>query len=423
MKKFLGVIAAAIILAAVGFAGYKYVLPRFTDGDSANSSSVYVMPVSNFNMDMMFVTNRYSGVIETQELVEVKSDSEKTISKTYVEAGDNVKKGDKLFEYDVEQIQVDLDQAKLDVEQAQTMVNSYNNQIASLEKEQRTATANQQLSLSNEIEALKLELKKANYEMDKKNKEIAKLERAVKNYIVTSPTDGKVQSVGGENATADGYIKIASNGDLRINAAVSEEHISEFAENDRILIRSRTDESLTWGGVVTSIDTSKPVNSANNMGTDAPTKYPVYIALDSTDGLMIGQHVTVELDFGFGQEEKEGLWIDEFYICDADTSPYVWCDNGNGELEKRTIQLGGHDDDMMQYQITSGLTETDLIAFPDDTLTEGMPTTTEFVFDEDDGAIIDENMTGGEDVTLTDEGTAGGVAISEDGVQKEEVVG
>ena len=43
-------------------------------------------------------------------------------------------------------------------------------------------------------------------------------------------------------------------------------------------------------------------------GTTA-TKYPFYISLDSTDGLMLGQHVYVEADYGQG-DVKEGLWLD-----------------------------------------------------------------------------------------------------------------
>ena len=46
---------------------------------------------------------------------------------------------------------------------------------------------------------------------------------------------------------------------------------------------------------------------------------------------MLGQHVYVEADYG-QSEEKAGIWLDESFICDADTdNPYVWVDDGTGE--------------------------------------------------------------------------------------------
>ena len=54
--------------------------------------------------------------------------------------------------------------------------------------------------------------------------------------------------------------------------------------------------------------------------------------------------------------------------------PYVWVDNGKGRLEKRDVILGQHDDEMMKSEIADGLTEEDLITYPEEGLEEGMPT-------------------------------------------------
>ena len=45
---------------------------------------------------------------------------------------------------------------------------------------------------------------------------------------------------------------------------------------------------------------------------------------------MLGQHVYVELNLG-QNEKKAGIWLEEYYICDADSNPYVWADNGRGK--------------------------------------------------------------------------------------------
>ena len=105
------------------------------------------------------------------------------------------------------------------------------------------------------------------------------------------------------------------------------------------------------------------------------TKYPFYVKLDSADGLMLGQHLYVELDEG-QTETKDGIWIYSGYIVQDEDTPYVWADNGKGKLEKRTVELGEYDEGMDLYEIKSGLELTDQIAWSMSGFSEGMKTTT-----------------------------------------------
>ena len=94
------------------------------------------------------------------------------------------------------------------------------------------------------------------------------------------------------------------------------------------------------------------------------TTYPFYVELQSSEGLMLGQHVYIEPDEG-QEEKKEGLWISEFYIVDADTnSPYVWAADKDKRLEKRFIKTGQTDEINGDCEIVSGLGENDYIAYP-----------------------------------------------------------
>ena len=69
------------------------------------------------------------------------------------------------------------------------------------------------------------------------------------------------------------------------------------------------------------------------------------------------------------------IWLGEYYIVDADTdSPYVWAVDSKGKLEKRSVILGQYDENLSEYEIADGLTEDDSIAFPSDSLVEGMST-------------------------------------------------
>ena len=60
---------------------------------------------------------------------------------------------------------------------------------------------------------------------------------------------------------------------------------------------------------------------------------------------------------------------------DEDTS-YGWADNGKGQLEKRTVELGEYDEGMDMYEIKSGLKMTDYIAWPVSGFHAGLKTTT-----------------------------------------------
>ena len=67
-------------------------------------------------------------------------------------------------------------------------------------------------------------------------------------------------------------------------------------------------------------------------------------------------------------------------VSGADTGTgeaFVWADDGNGKLMKKPVVLGEYDPMMDEYQILSGLTENDYIAFPMEGLYEGIITVTD----------------------------------------------
>ena len=94
------------------------------------------------------------------------------------------------------------------------------------------------------------------------------------------------------------------------------------------------------------------------------------------DGLILGQHVYIELDQG-QEEVKEGLWLYGSYIVRDEDTPYVWAANEKNRLEKHYIELGEYDADMDEYEIVSGLAEDDYIAWPMAGLYEGVTTVTD----------------------------------------------
>ena len=126
--------------------------------------------------------------------------------------------------------------------------------------------------------------------------------------------------------------------------------------------------------VITKIEDHGMTDSSDSQ--TSTSTYPFYVNLDSSDGLMLGQHVYIEMDEG-QESQKTGIWLSEVYIVDADTdSPYVWAADKKGKLEKRSVILGQHDEELGEYEIADGLSKDDCIAYPSDILEEGMSTTT-----------------------------------------------
>lgn len=349
------------------------------------------------------------GVVESQETKAVQKDSDKTVKTIFVEVEDTVKEGDKLFEYDTDEMELKLKQLELELTSINNSISTANQQIATLNQEKEQVPPEERIQYTSQIQNLQAQINQYNYDASSKQLEIDRQKASMQNSIVYSPMDGVIKSIdndsqggngdeedyyGGSNSSQEkGFISIMAKGDYRIKATGSELNIRSFSEGDNVIVRSRIDDTV-WNGTISSIDLEHPESNNDNYyygdsGTQA-TKYPFYIALETVDGLMLGQHVYVEMDYGQG-EVKEGLWLDEFYLILNDGDPYVWAADSDNKIEKRKVTLGEYDESTMQYEILSGITTDDRIAFPADYIKEGMAVTENYeeVMDQQQGGDVD----------------------------------
>ena len=409
MKKRILILLGILIIGG-GATGVCWKMGIIGNQQQTSSDAVYVTKISDLTDQTSGVSNRYAGVVEPQETVSVELESGRTVKEVKVKTGDQVKKGQLLFEYDLSSIQENLEEAQLDLDRLKNEASSLTEQIATLEKEKKQAAQDNQLSYTIEIETNKMNLKKNEYSQKSKQAEIDKLQSATGNTEVRSSIDGVIQKIdtsklttednssvddtdsgdsssddsssGGSNA----FITILSTGAYRIKGTVNELNVNSIVEGEPVIIRSRVDDSQTWKGTMGTIDKDSASSGNNNNSfygmtdsSDSQTStstYPFYVNLDSSDGLMLGQHVYIEMDEG-QESQKTGIWLSEVYIVDADTdSPYVWAADKKGKLEKRSVILGQHDEELGEYEIADGLSKDDCIAYPSDILEEGMSTTT-----------------------------------------------
>lgn len=309
---------------------------------------------------------RYVGMVVNDNVVDITRDSTKTIAELYVAEGDTVKAGDKLFTYDSDALELDLEKTRLEVEKMENEQGTYASQQEKLEKQlSRTWSESEKVRLTLEINTLKTTQMENDYQIAAKNKEITRLEEMLQNIDITAPVDGTVRKIDEEGQNG-AYITIQQSGAFRVKGRLNEMSMGSLNIGSQVTMHSRLDDS-SWTGTVVSIDADDGSdNNNNNMyygNYDAMTSsssYVFYVELDSTDGLLLGQHVYMEVTGG--EMPMEGLFIPESFLTDVvndeetwEMSATVFAANDAGKLEKRTVKLGMYDGMTGCYEITEGI--------------------------------------------------------------------
>ena len=359
-KIIIGIVAAVVLIAAlILFFIYKGLVPSIGGGGEV----AYVQQVSTITGYDLTV-DRYAGVVESQTAINYKKDADRTIEEVYVKEGDTVSKGTALFKYDVRSSENNIASINLDIEGLTNEINYLKSQGNSTE--------------------ITLQISERELEIKQKQADLKRYQQEIEQAEVHSEITGVVKAVNERGEDGNGndqpVVVISETGEFRVKGKVSEQSISTLSNGLSVIVRSRVNENETWKGSISKIDTENTSNDGGNEydfygGGERSTSYPFYITLESTVGLMLGQHVFIEPDYGQSDAgSKDGLWIDQsFVVFDDEGKAYVWAER-NGKLDKRPIEVGQTDETDFTIKIESGLTKEDYIAWPDETLREGMKT-------------------------------------------------
>ena len=364
------IVAAAVIFFAVRLTG---------KGASAVAGKAYVKALDSVNSADLTSVNRFSGKVETQKTEKVKFDTSMTLGECYVQKEQHVEKGDKLFAYDTQSLQIEVQQKQLEIEKLNTTISNDNAQITTLTAQMNKAAASEQIEFSSQILELQAEVAQSEYSVKVAQSEIDKKNKTIENSVVTAPISGTITELNDISDVTDdtAYMVITADGEFRVKAKVSEQNIVDVQEGEKVLLRSRIDETKIWLGTVSVIEKQAADEQSDgglydNSSSNTASSYTFYVELDSTDGLMLGQHLTIEKYIG-QDELGDGIWLTSGWIVkDSDVS-YVWASSSvDGRLEKRQVVLGEYKEDADIYKIESGLSDTDYIAWPDEDYKEGM---------------------------------------------------
>ncbi len=356
-------------------------------GCSEKETPVYVQKVSDLaQMGGIGAADRFSGIVVSESVTEIKRDSDKTVDSLLVEQGDDVVENQPLFSYDTDELQLALDKQRLEQEQLESSIENYAAQIEQLEKDRERANSKDKLEYTLQIQTNQIDLKEAELKLKTKQSEIQKSEHLLNNAVVVSPVAGRVTEICEEGTDDRGnpkpYITIQKTGSYRVKGVLNEMQRGSIMEGDTVRMESRLNPEEFWTGTVSLVDYENPTqDSGSRYSSDSDemgssSRYPFYVEMDSFEGMLLGQHVYITIDAGEAPV-LEGVLLSSSFLCyEEDGSTYVWADDGHGKLEKRVVELGEYDGATDRYKIASGLTEDDYVAFPEEELCkEGAPTT------------------------------------------------
>lgn len=379
--KIIILISACLLIVVIGI---YYLFPK-----ESSNGNIYVQKVSTI-IGSSYTENRYSGVVESSETVDINQDGNKSITDMYVKEGQKVSKGDKLFSYDTTEAANSIAQKKLDIEAQNNEIAAQNNTIEDYKAELNKG--GDKVEIQARINDASYAIRQAQNTIKATQTEIDQLNKQIENSTVLSTIDGIIKEVNKDGGTDESgnqkpLVSITQTTDFRVKGSISE--MGTISEGTSVIVKSRVNEDQIYKGTVTKVETEPQSNSNNNFNgadsSESASKYPFYVSLDSNKGLMLGQHVYIEVDNG-QSTKKKGIWLDaSFIVSDDNGNSYVWVSE-KGKLKKRKVELGKTDEETYTTKIKSGLSVDDYIAWADDSYSEGMKTTTEYQTETDGDA-------------------------------------
>ena len=369
MRKTVRKLALALALGAV------------LSGCAQKSAKVPVVQVSML-ASASLSSEKFAGVVVSENAVQIPRDLDKSIKTVHVAVGDEVRSGSKLFSYDSDELSLTLDRQDLDLERLKASIKEKEKQISDVNKELKGATGDKKTALNIELRQLQADLTQAKYDQEVKKTEIEYTEKMLKNADVFSPIDGTVRKI--EDSSAEAYMVIQQSGAYRVQGTLNEMSMNAgIREGTEVTILSRLDPEQTWQGIVSHVDYNNTMGGDQNnggmiggmggmMGGGSPagsTSYPFYVTLTDTTGLLLGQHVYIQI--GALQPMDDRVLVPSGYLLDITTDPEtfeatasVLAPDESGKLAKRTVKLGLYDEALDCYEIWEGLTAEDFVADP-----------------------------------------------------------
>ena len=170
-----GIILAVLLVVIL-------VIRAVTGKGSGNGEDVlYADSVGMLTGTGLGTQNRFSGVVEAQDTLKLTLSDDQKVKEIFVEKGQEVKPGTKLYEFDTEELAMTLEQRNLELDKINNSISNLNNQIATLTAEKKNAPASEQLSYTTQIQELQTNVKQEEYNYKVKELEVNRMKKNPQN--------------------------------------------------------------------------------------------------------------------------------------------------------------------------------------------------------------------------------------------------
>lgn len=373
----IGVIALIIIVAAVNI----FIMQSKKKGSTEDVKFTEVTERQLNN------TKLVSGQVKPGNIESFYADATKgKVKDIAVKEGQEVNKGDKLFSYDNEEINLQVKQAEIEQKVASMRFDQGKKKIDSLKKDIKKAkdsgaTKEMVDQLESQLNEVEMQQKTSDLEKEKGNLHIEELKKKRGELTVYSNFAGVVQkldkdasqgsmpAMGGQGKS---FLQIASKDAFQIQGTLTELQKSQIQKDQTITVTAKAAPKKKWAGKITEVSeypTSAEANTQATAGGDAGQNMSYYTykaSLDSQDGLSPGYHVSIQVNL----ENKKMVAVPSKSIVAEKDDSFVYVED-KGKLRKQIVKKGSGDGDWTE--VVEGVTAGQkVVENPSDKVFDGM---------------------------------------------------
>lgn len=208
------------------------------------------------------------------------------------------------------------------------------------------------------------EIQKLDLERRQQELQLETLKQTAEDGIVYATMDGKVKSIGDDSSGDMGtaYMVVSGEDGLYVKGQISELLLDQVKPGTKITANS-WETGNTFEATVTEIY-DYPVES-NSWGEGNPNvsyyEYTAYI--EDSSALKNGEYVDLSITPDESASGENGIYIEKAYVREENGKSYCMIADEDGLLKKQYV-ITGKTIYGSAVEIKSGLSETDLIAFP-----------------------------------------------------------
>lgn len=373
----IGVIALIIIVVAVNI--FMMQSKKTGSAEDVKFTEVTERQLNN--------TKLVSGQVKPGNIESFYADATKgKVKDIAVKEGQEVNKGDKLFSYDNEEMNLQVKQAEIEQKVASIRFDQGKKKIDSLKqdiKKAKDSGATKEMidQLESQLNELEMQQKTSDLEKEKGNLHIEELKKKQGDLTVYSNFAGVVQKLDKDasqgSASAMGgqgkaFLQIASKDAFQIQGTLTELQKSQIQKDQTITVTAKAAPKKKWTGKITEVSeypTSAEVSAQAPAGGEAGQNMSYYTykaLLDSQDGLSPGYHVSIQVNL----ENKKMVAVPSKSIVAEKEESFVYVED-KGKLRKQIVKKGSNDGDWTE--VVEGVTVGQkVVENPSDKVFDGM---------------------------------------------------